>query len=213
MTRRMFMEQLEKLLVGVPVSDRSDALLYYSDYFDEAGIEEDMIVPESVGTPEQIAKRIMKDSGVNNSNNYYGDNNKTENNHYYYGDVNSNNRSGTDNTVKILVAVLIAVVTFPIWSGIGIAVLSIILGIVVGLAGAIIGLGVAGVALMVAGIASSVGSVAVGVLLVGTGMLLLGIAILLVIPEVLFCGTFMPWLVNIIIKGVKSITDRKENIV
>lgn len=213
MTRRVFMEQLEKLLVSVPVSDRSDALLYYSDYFDEAGIEEDMIVPESVGTPEQIAKRIMKDSGVDNSNNYYGDNNKTENNHYYYGDVNSNNNRGTDNTVKILIIILIAAVTFPVWSGVGIGILSLISGIIIGLAGAIIGLGVAGAALIIAGIASAVGSVGLGILLIGAGMLMLGIAVLLVIPEVLFCGTFMPWLVKLIIKGVKSITDRKENIV
>lgn len=54
------METLERMLSDVSFNDRYDALSYYKEYFDDAGITEDMVVPESVGTPEQIAMRLKK---------------------------------------------------------------------------------------------------------------------------------------------------------
>ena len=39
MNRQEFMKQLEYLLRGIPTSEREDALAYYNDYFDEAGLE------------------------------------------------------------------------------------------------------------------------------------------------------------------------------
>ena len=225
MTRKVFMETLERMLSDVSFNDRYDALSYYKEYFDDAGITEDMVVPESVGTPEQIAMRLKKSinsgenitseniniggtynrdntsgsyntkqntgNSYNNSQNagQYSYNNSQNTAQYEYNNAGQYNKKNDERAIKIIVAIIIAAVTFPIWSGI----LGVIIGIVFGLGGTIIGLGVAGISLIVVAIVSGYGF-ATSVLLMGIGLILFGVAILLVIPEALFCIKFLPWL-------------------
>lgn len=217
MTRKVFMETLERMLSDVSFNDRYDALSYYKEYFDDAGITEDMVVPESVGTPEQIAMRLKKsiNSGENitseniniggtynrdNTSGSYNTNQNTGNSYnnsqnagqysynnsqntaqYEYNNAGQYNKKNDERAIKIIVAIIIAAVTFPIWSGI----LGVIIGIVFGLGGTIIGLGVAGLSLIVVAIVSGYGF-ATSILLMGIGLILFGIAVLLVVPEVLF---------------------------
>ena len=189
MTRKVFMETLERMLSDVSFNDRYDALSYYKEYFDDAGITEDMVVPESVGTPEQIAMRLKKsiNSGENitseninvggtynrdNTSGSYNTNQNTGNSYnnsqnagqysynnsqntaqYEYNNAGQYNKKNDERAIKIIVAIIIAAVTFPIWSGI----LGVIIGIVFGLGGTIIGLGVAGLSLIVVAIVSGYG--------------------------------------------------------
>lgn len=90
MTRKVFMETLERMLSDVSFNDRYDALSYYKEYFDDAGITEDMVVPESVGTPEQIAMRLKK--SINSGENI------TSENINIGGTYNRDNTSGSYNT-------------------------------------------------------------------------------------------------------------------
>ena len=224
MTRKVFMETLERMLSDVSFNDRYDALSYYKEYFDDAGITEDMVVPESVGTPEQIAMRLKKsiNSGENitseninvdgtyNRNNsqnagQYSYNNSQNTAQYEYNNAGQYNKKNDERAIKIIVAIIIAAVTFPIWSGI----LGVIIGIVFGLGGTIIGLGVAGLSLIVVAIVSGYGF-ATSILLMGIGLILFGIAVLLVVPEVLFCIRFLPWLFKQVVELVHKITGRKE---
>ena len=240
MTRKVFMETLERMLADVSLNDRYDALSYYKEYFDDSGIAEDMIVPESVGTPEQIATRLKKsiNSGENvtnenvnadktyNSNNksasyntnqnmYSGYNNSKDagqyeyNNSGQYNNTNQYNKKNEERTNRMIVAIIIAAVTFPIWSGIILGILGTIIGIVCGLGGTIIGLGVAGISLIIVAIVSGYGF-ATSVLLMGIGLILFGVAILLVIPEALFCIKFLPWLFKQVAELIHKITGRKE---
>ena len=230
MTRKVFMETLERMLSDVSFNDRYDALSYYKEYFDDAGITEDMVVPESVGTPEQIAMRLKKsiNSGENitseniniggtynrdNTSGSYNTNQNTGNRYnnsqntaqYEYNNAGQYNKKNDERAIKIIVAIIIAAVTFPIWSGI----LGVIIGIVFGLGGTIIGLGVAGLSLIVVAIVSGYGF-ATSILLMGIGLILFGIAVLLVVPEVLFCIRFLPWLFKQVVELVHKITGRKE---
>ena len=235
MTRKVFMETLERMLSDVSFNDRYDALSYYKEYFDDAGITEDMVVPESVGTPEQIAMRLKKSinsgenitseninrdntsgsyntkqntgNSYNNSQNagQYSYNNSQNTAQYEYNNAGQYNKKNDERAIKIIVAIIIAAVTFPIWSGI----LGVIIGIVFGLGGTIIGLGVAGISLIVVAIVSGYGF-ATSVLLMGIGLILFGVAILLVIPEALFCIKFLPWLFKQVAELIHKITGRKE---
>ncbi len=87
--------------------------------------------------------------------------------------------------LKIIVAIIIAAVTFPIWSG--------ILGVYYRNCfwswRNYIGLGVAGISLIVVAISFGYGF-ATSVLLMGIGLILFGVAILLVIPEACFVLNF-----------------------
>lgn len=245
MTRKVFMEILEKMLSDVSFNDRYDALSYYKEYFDDAGITEDMVVPESVGTPEQIAMRLKKsiNSGENitseninvggtynrdNTSGSYNTNQNTGNSYnnsqnagqysynnsqntaqYEYNNAGQYNKKNDERVIKIIVAIIIAAVTFPIWSGIILGILGTIIGIVCGLGGTIIGLGVAGISLIIVAIVSGYGF-ATSVLLMGIGLILFGVAILLVIPEALFCIKFLPWLFKQVAELIHKITGRKE---
>ena len=51
MSRKEFMERLEKLLWNISDSEREEALQYYNDYFDDAGEENEAEVTEDQGGP------------------------------------------------------------------------------------------------------------------------------------------------------------------
>ena len=52
MNRVEFIRQLESLLWDLSESDRLDAIAYYNDYFDEAGVENEECVLKELGSPE-----------------------------------------------------------------------------------------------------------------------------------------------------------------
>ncbi len=59
MNRKEFLEKLEGLLSGLPESEREEALMYYNDYFDDAGPENEAAVIEKLGSPGQVAESIL----------------------------------------------------------------------------------------------------------------------------------------------------------
>lgn len=58
MNRAEFMRNLTELLVDVSPAEREEAIQYYNDYFDDAGVENEQSVIASLGSPEQLAKTI-----------------------------------------------------------------------------------------------------------------------------------------------------------
>lgn len=58
MKRTEFIEQLRELLREVEQDEKEEALQYYEDYLEEASILENMEVPESFGTPQQVAQTV-----------------------------------------------------------------------------------------------------------------------------------------------------------
>lgn len=248
MTKSEFMRELASLLSRIPEDERNDAVQYYEDYFADAGITDEMLVPNSVGTPRQVADKIISEAiygkhpeqmtealkdvpatksdkvkksyyrqnESSNQSDYYDGNTNTKSNHgtYYDSNVNAGNNNSTYSTVgnntdntKLIVGIVIIIVTSPIWIGLVAGIGGILFGILAALAGIILGFGAAGIALMITAFLSS--SVAGGILLVGTGMLLLALAIVLVIPLVLFCGRFLPWLVREMVNLVKRLFGKR----
>lgn len=69
MNRKEFMEKLEGLLAGIPADERGEALQYYTDYFEDAGSENEEQVIRELGSPEKVASTIWADlkGGSNDS--------------------------------------------------------------------------------------------------------------------------------------------------
>ena len=65
MNRVEFMKQLERLLGDIPENDRLDAITYYNDYFDEAGVENEAQVIRELGSPGKVAAIIKADLNAN----------------------------------------------------------------------------------------------------------------------------------------------------
>lgn len=67
MNRAEFMRRLAELLSDVPPAEREEAIQYYNDYFDDAGVENESGVIASLGTPEELARTIK--AGLNDGGN------------------------------------------------------------------------------------------------------------------------------------------------
>ncbi len=233
MTKKEFMKELERRLSKIPENEKTDALSYYEDYFADASIDDDMLVPESMGTPEDIAKQIIDEVVQKEQSEEYFDENvelKSDSNLYvpYYkrgGNTSSSGNRGSytndkknysqmkstnakNNDAKV-VAIILLVITSPFWGSIAVAVLSCLFAIIVTLVAVIFGLGVAGIALICSAFLASAFSG--GMLLAGIGLILLALTVIMIIPLILFCIKFLPWAVNGIVKGCKQLFGiRKE---
>lgn len=58
MNRKQFMEELGRLLAGISEEERVEALQYYEDYFDDAGVQNEQQVIEELGSPQKVASTI-----------------------------------------------------------------------------------------------------------------------------------------------------------
>lgn len=65
MNRIDFMKQLESLLQNISPTEREEAIQYYNDYFNDAGVENEQNVIEALGTPAKVAETIRKDLNGN----------------------------------------------------------------------------------------------------------------------------------------------------
>lgn len=61
MTRNEFLTALEQLLASLPEEERRDALAYYEDYLDAAGPEQEADAIAELGTPEEVAHKILEE--------------------------------------------------------------------------------------------------------------------------------------------------------
>ena len=59
MTRNEYMEQLKKYLKRLPKEDYDNAIEYFSEYFDEAGAENEQQVMKELGQPKEAARELL----------------------------------------------------------------------------------------------------------------------------------------------------------
>ena len=67
MSYEEYMKELEGLLAGVPEEEKEEALQYYSDYFADAGKENEGQVLAELGSPQKVAALIkagLKNGGM-----------------------------------------------------------------------------------------------------------------------------------------------------
>ena len=62
MNKKIFMAELGRKLHGLPKEDFEDALEYYDEYFYDAGVRDDQDVTEIVGSPDEVARRILDEA-------------------------------------------------------------------------------------------------------------------------------------------------------
>lgn len=210
MNRQEFMKRLEYLLRGIPVSEREDALAYYNDYFDEAGVENEYQVIQELGSPEAVAEKILADVQQVYSDPepevYQSNSNKYEN----------AEKPGMSKSTKILIVILL-VLTFPIWIGI----VAGLFGTVVGLIGAAFGIAIGGIATAFALLISGAACIAVGIArflfdpiealaCVGVGAILTAIGLLLGLLFVWCIGVWLPKLVKVLVRWIKGLLHRNK---
>lgn len=194
MNRDEFLRQLERLLITIPEGDRLDAIAYYTDYFDEAGLENEQDVIRELGSPEKVAQTILDD----------------------FKGAGSTQHSAKKDIPWVLI-IIIAILTFPLWIGIVaglfgglIGIIAGIVGLLAGLLGSGIGIAFGGAVALVAGVIYLVTSPIEGLITIGIGAILLAIGLLLLLLFAWLAFKWIPTLVSAIVKAVKGIWHRNE---
>ena len=64
MNKADYIDELERRLIKLPDAERVEALRYYNDYFNEAGIQREAIAIEELGPPSRVAAQILAEYTV-----------------------------------------------------------------------------------------------------------------------------------------------------
>ena len=67
MSKNEFIDRLAQLLADVSPEERDEALTYYREYIEDAGLENEEAILQELGSPEEIAAAIKVDSDYRSS--------------------------------------------------------------------------------------------------------------------------------------------------
>ena len=151
MNRIEYMERLEQLLLVLPEEEREEALQYYHDYFDDAGVENEENVIRELGTPEEVAAKIraglagengeyseqgFEDVRFHKSDEIITEEERVEGNweevHYdNRKDDRNKKQSKNTNVWKVIAIIVLVLFAAPIMLPVGIAVLAVVFALIV----------------------------------------------------------------------------------
>lgn len=188
MNRNEFMSCLRSELADVTTEEREEAIKFYNEYFDDAGVENEQTVIQELGTPKHVAANIRANCGSVPSIINKQDSEKR------------NDKKGanynTNNTNRTILLVILAVLTFPIWIGFAGGAIGVFVGILV----TIFTLLLSGFLMFGAGIFAFFASIPVMAVSVPSGIVTMGISLMVIALGCLFIGTML----FVIIKGIPA---------
>lgn len=226
MDRNEFMKSLEALLSDLTPGEREEALLYYNDYLDDAGVENEPAVILSLGSPERVAETIregLKESGEDVEYTERGFENKNYTREKSeVAEKKLKKPFGMEMTPGMIVLVIvIAVIVSPVFLrivkgifgmifGTGFSLLGGIFTLVFGVVVASFALFVAAAVLIGIGIATMFVSPIAGILLIGAGIFSAGFAVFFLWLSVVIFKYVIPWIFRTIAKLIRKIFRKKE---
>ena len=234
MNKDEFLRQLEVLLSGISQEERTEALAFYRSYFEDAGEANEAKILEELESPQKVADSIIKDLGVQageaGASSAQGAAQGSPSGAVTGAGWNPAAQGAAQNAAYSAQekdgmpgwAIVLLVITSPVWLVMILVILSALLGIVAALFGiaiavvAVMGaLLICGVVIFGAGLGSAfAGNPAIGIGLMGAGLIVLAIGILAVVLVVWIFGGFLPWALRGIWKLCKKpFNKRKERAV
>lgn len=194
MNKVEFIEELKKRLEGLPSEEIENAINYYSEYFEDAGIDDETDVTISLGTAKEVAEQIILEYSLRNSEeivkvNLSKDNenkyNEDEHNTKYFSNEEYNKKEKKSKLPIILIAIL-AVLASPLLLGLGIGAVATIFGLAISLFAIVISIIFGGGAFILGGIVCIIASIFAGaqsgvpttILFIGLSLIIIGIGIM-----------------------------------
>lgn len=228
MNRKEYMERLEQLLLVLPEEEREEALQYYHDYFDDAGVENEENVIRELGTPEEVAAKIragfagengeyseqgFEDVRFHKSDEIVTEAERVEGNweevHYdNRKDDRNKKQSKNTNVWKVIAIIVLVLFAAPIMMPVGIAVLAVVFALIVTVLAVLFAVGISGFAILLTGVIVIVAGIAKMILAPATGILAAGIGCIL-----LAVGVLVSWLmISIMVKVIPGMIRGLVNI-
>ena len=197
MNKVEFIEELKKRLEGLPSEEIENAINYYYEYFEDAGIDDETDVTISLGTAKEVAEEIISEYSLRNSEevvkvNLSKDNgnkyNEDEYNTKYFSNEEFNKKEKKSKLPIILISIL-AVLASPLLLGLGIGAVATIFGLAVGLFAIVISIIFGGGACILGGIVCIIATLfAVAQSGVPTTILFIGISLIIIGIGIMFLG-------------------------
>ncbi len=182
---------------GLAADEIDDAMSYYEELFLDAGMTNEEATAAQLGDPEELAREILIENGIhadgkaefmidevnvpdeerqrqNNGGGYtYSSNAAFSNSYNGYSDVNRDQAQRNRN--NFILKVIILVLTAPIWGGLLVGAIGLLIGLFAGMLGVTIALVAAGVGFLIAGFATLFAVPPIAICLLGGGCIALGL--------------------------------------
>ena len=227
MNKEYFLRELEYLLSDLSEEERTEALQYYRDYFEEAGPEHEAEVLAHIGSPEKVAAELKnalagdQDGGEYTGRGYYDerfDEYRKMPDRYTQVQRQERRSGGNDRKNVLLILLLLLIFGIPLGAsilGAGFSLVAAVAGCLFGAAVGLLGLLVSGAALVVAltaaGLCMIIAGIrnmtvpAIGLMGVCLGFLSLSAALLLAALTKWGFFTVMPGLFRFCTEAVRKI--------
>lgn len=214
MNRLEFMTELAALLQDISVEERKEAMQYYNDYFDDAGVENEQQIIEELGSPAKVAAEAKMglwgqgDGAAEYRETGYTDTRfeqtkapaqRGAEQNFYRTKYGQNEKPRTNNTLKVILIICLIVFGIPVLlplaavlAGAVLALLAAIFLTFFAIALASVAVLVAGIVLFCTGIPALVSQIAVGLLLMGSGMVIAVVGLILTIGAARLIGIVFP---------------------
>ena len=197
MNKVEFIEELKERLEGLPSEEIENAINYYFEQFEDAGIDDETDVTISLGTAKEVAEQIISEYSLRNSEeivkvNLSKDNenkyNEDEYNTKYFSNEEFNKKEKKSKLPIILIAIL-AVLASPLLLGLGIGAIATIFGLAISLFAIVISIIFGGGACILGGIVCIIATLfAVAQSGVPTTILFIGISLIIIGIGIMFLG-------------------------
>lgn len=203
MNKLEFLTRLRNALEkgGLPSDDIDDALSYYEEVFLDAGFGREEETAAAMGSPEDVAVNILRESGIV----------REQQERQTGNDAVQSPKKKTSGTA-IALGIVLSILTFPIWLPVLCVVVSLMFALIVVILALLFSAAVTAIGFIIAGIAAIFEFPAVGLMCIGGGLILAGLVILICKP---FISSFIPsaarvikrfccWIRGLFIKGGKE---------
>ena len=189
MTRKEYMEQLKKYLKRLPKEDYDNAIEYFSEYFDEAGLQKEQQVMKELGEPKEAARELLLNLLQESVEN---DQDIVEEKAAVQPEAASGGKKRSPG--KIILLAILVLCASPVSLALLVGVLAVLLAVVITATAVIFSLGITSIAATAGGIVT-VGfgatlvlkSAAAACMMIGGGFLMAGIGILAGVLTIYIC--------------------------
>lgn len=207
MDKYEFIRRLENALSGLSDEEKSSALNYYKELFEDAGGDNAQELISNLGSPESIAENIIRESGTVI---YSASESGSTAQSAPQSAAETGKKKGKRTALEIVLIIALLVVTFPLWIGFVIVGAAILFALLVVAFAVMLAIGIAGVVLFGTGITTIFSSFGIGTLLLGLGLLIIGICTVLLVPLCKGVFKLCSWIINGFVKLVRSIFCKRE---
>lgn len=184
-----YLAELKGLLGSLTTQEQDDVMEFYSEYLQDAGVVTRSEVESRLGTPKQLARKVLADYSIKDSQKQARENKST------IKDQKATNKSNVTMIWMVILAIASSPVTIPLALGVLLVLAGAILAVLGVLFAAIVGvLGVGAIALFAiyVGIMMIPGHLAVALFYLGAGVAAIG-ALLIGVPLAL---SILSWLIK-----------------